>query len=369
VAGYLDTEIAAILAVTNKLDTAMELDGSVYRFTVNALEQAPSGGGGGSTDWTADERTAIRTILGVPASGTTPQEPSAGALKVIDDFLDTEVAAIKAKTDNLPSDPADQSAVEAAITAATSGLATASALSTLSGYVDTEVAAIKAKTDNLPADPADASDIASAFSAVNSTLSTIASYVDTEVAAIKVITDRLGGMLVIDGSVYQFTANALELGPQGSGGGGGGGDATLAKQNEILALLGTGSAISNAPVSSNGEIENGVVRGDDYLSGSGRAFQWDVDIPAGIAYADATCWFGGYKLDRGSWLVAGTIEEVTVDSVAKWRLKFQPRESDTINCIPDQNYFFSVEVRGPSERITRVYGWCEVIDSRTIPGS
>ena len=33
---------------------------------------------------------------------------------MIDDFLDTEVAAIKAKTDNLPSDPADHSVVIAA---------------------------------------------------------------------------------------------------------------------------------------------------------------------------------------------------------------------------------------------------------------
>lgn len=48
---------------------------------------------------------------------------TAAALTVIDDFLDTEVAAILAA-------------------------------------VDTEVAAIKAKTDNLPADPADASDLA-----------------------------------------------------------------------------------------------------------------------------------------------------------------------------------------------------------------
>lgn len=39
-------------------------------------------------------------------------------------------------------------------------------------YVDTEVAAIKAKTDNLPADPADASDIAAAFATVNATLGT-----------------------------------------------------------------------------------------------------------------------------------------------------------------------------------------------------
>lgn len=43
VAGYLDTEIAAILAVTNKIDTALVLDGAVYQFTANALELGPSG--------------------------------------------------------------------------------------------------------------------------------------------------------------------------------------------------------------------------------------------------------------------------------------------------------------------------------------
>jgi hypothetical protein len=57
--------------------------------------------------------------------------------------------AIKAKTDNLPTDPADQSAVEAAITAATSPLATAANLAIVAGYLDTEIAAIKTKTDQL----------------------------------------------------------------------------------------------------------------------------------------------------------------------------------------------------------------------------
>lgn len=42
---FLDTEIAAIKAVTDKLDTAMQLDGAVYRFTLNALELAPGGSG------------------------------------------------------------------------------------------------------------------------------------------------------------------------------------------------------------------------------------------------------------------------------------------------------------------------------------
>jgi hypothetical protein len=53
------------------------------------------------------------------------------------------------------------------------------------------ITAIKAKTDNLPSDPADASEMATSFSTVNSTLTTIATYIDTEVAAIKAKTDNL----------------------------------------------------------------------------------------------------------------------------------------------------------------------------------
>jgi hypothetical protein len=70
--------------------------------------------------------------------------------------VDTEVAAIKAKTDNLPGDPADASDIAASF----ASLATT--LSTLAGYVDTEVGAIKAKTDALPATPAAVSDIPAA---------------------------------------------------------------------------------------------------------------------------------------------------------------------------------------------------------------
>lgn len=45
---------------------------------------------------------------------------------------------------------------------------------------------------------------------------------DTQLSGISTITGRLGGMIIQDGLVYQFTANALELGPAGGGGGGGG---------------------------------------------------------------------------------------------------------------------------------------------------
>lgn len=58
--------------------------------------------------------------------------------------VDTVVDAIKAKTDNLPSDPADASVVAGLI----------SAVETKVDTVDTVVDAVKAKTDNLPASPA-----------------------------------------------------------------------------------------------------------------------------------------------------------------------------------------------------------------------
>ena len=56
--------------------------------------------------------------------------------------------------------------------------------------------------------------------------------------AIKTTTDRLATMLVADGAVYQYTANALELAP---GGGGGSGDAS---QTTLLEVQGTVEAIA-----------------------------------------------------------------------------------------------------------------------------
>lgn len=52
-------------------------------------------------------------------------------------------------------------------------LATATALAVVAGYIDTEVAAIKAKTDNLPATPAATSDIPSAASNASTLLASV----------------------------------------------------------------------------------------------------------------------------------------------------------------------------------------------------
>jgi len=67
-------------------------------------------------------------------------------------------------------------------------LSSQASVNTIDDFLDTEIAAIKAKTDNLPADPADASDIAARFDTVDSALTTI----DGNVDAILLDTSEIG---------------------------------------------------------------------------------------------------------------------------------------------------------------------------------
>jgi hypothetical protein len=82
----------------------------------------------------------------------------------------------------------DAAGVRTAVGLASANLDTQ--LTAIDDFLDTEVAAIKAKTDNLPSDPADASDIAAAFATLNTKLDTIDDFLDTEIAAIKTVTDQ-----------------------------------------------------------------------------------------------------------------------------------------------------------------------------------
>ena len=367
ISGSVDTEVGAIKTTTDKLDTALELDGAVWRYTVNALEQAPAGGGGSgptaaaiadavwdepmadhltggstgaslngagaagdpwtaslpgaygagtagkiigdnlnatvssratqssvdtvgtnvtgikgktdnlptdpadasdiaasfvtvntkldaidvsvdgidTTDWTDIEKQQIRHRIGIDGASSGPTQPPSLAtqtsvldvkaktdnlpvdpadasdiassfatvntkLDAIDDFVDTEISAIKSKTDALPADPADASDIAASFTAVNAKL------DTIDDFLDTEVGAIKSKTDNLPVDPADASDIATSFATVNTKLDAINGSVDTEVGAIKTVTDKLNTALEVDGPVWRYTTNALEQAPSGT---------------------------------------------------------------------------------------------------------------------------------------------------------
>lgn len=148
-----------------------------------------------AVDFTAADRTKLDRIdadyttaraVKIDNLDTTVSSRAAAAdLATVAGYIDTEVGAIKAKTDNLPADPSSASTIAAAFTGVNTKL------DTIDDFLDTEIGAIKAKTDGLPPDPADASDINTAFGTVNTTLSTIAGYLDTEILAIKAKTDTL----------------------------------------------------------------------------------------------------------------------------------------------------------------------------------
>jgi hypothetical protein len=239
VAGYLDTEIAAIKAKTDNLPaspaavsdipTAADVADAVWDEAIAGhagsgstgealaaagasgdpwitalpgsytagqagyivgtnLDAAVSSVGGGSSDWDADERTAIRSILGIPASGTTPDDPSAGILDTIRDG----VVVVKAVTDALPD------------SGALTSIATAAALAT----VDSNVDAILVDTAEIGAAGAGLTALASAAN-----LATVAGYIDTEISDIQsrlpaaLVSGRMSSDLVsIGGSTTALTA-------------------------------------------------------------------------------------------------------------------------------------------------------------------
>jgi hypothetical protein len=236
----VDTVVDGIKVVTDQLaDTLEDSGGGAYIFTTAALAQAPAGGGGLTVQdivdgvWDeplADHLDSGTTGAGLNAAGsagdpwatTLPGAYGAGtAGKIVGDNINATVSsrlasasytapdnagitAIKAKTDNLPTDPADQSAVEAAITAAASSLATASALSTVSGLVDdleTRLTATRAGyLDNLSAGAV----------ATQASVHTIDDYLDTEIAAIKAQTDLIPASPAAVGSAMTLSNAGID---------------------------------------------------------------------------------------------------------------------------------------------------------------
>jgi hypothetical protein len=145
----------------NKLNALTE-DVSGLRFTAKALEEAPAGGGGGSLTaadvWTYSTRelsTAFPSVPTATQNATAVRSELSTELGRIDVATSTrlssagytapanaDVAAIKAKTDNLPATPASEGSVTARPTLAQIEASTVLAKEATSS-------AIKAKTDTL----------------------------------------------------------------------------------------------------------------------------------------------------------------------------------------------------------------------------
>ena len=82
VTGLTASDVAAIKAVTDKVDTTLVLDGAVYDFTAAALAAAPSGG---------LDAAGVRSAVGLAAANLDTQLST----------IDTVVDAVKVKTDSL----------------------------------------------------------------------------------------------------------------------------------------------------------------------------------------------------------------------------------------------------------------------------
>ena len=137
-------------ALTSALTTASSI-GKLLVDNINATISSRLA----SSSYTAPlDAAGTRSAVGLASANLDTQ------LTAIDDYIDTEVAAIKAKTDLIPASPAATSDIPSAATIADavwdealSGHATAGsggkALADIDGHTDTEIAAIKAKTDSL----------------------------------------------------------------------------------------------------------------------------------------------------------------------------------------------------------------------------
>jgi hypothetical protein len=236
VAGYIDTEVAAIKTVTDQITfgTANRVNAQVFGVENNAITAAAIAADAiGASELAADAVTEIQSGLATASALTTVAGYIDTEVASILAAVDTEVAAIKLKTDNLPSDPADASDVAAAITAATSPLATAASLATVAGYIDTEIgtimtgvadvqtkigtpaasvsadiaaakadtAAIKLKTDNLPSDPADASVIAGRFDTIDSEIGLLGDTIGETFVNTNVLREKTDGLVYMYGAI------------------------------------------------------------------------------------------------------------------------------------------------------------------------
>lgn len=198
--GTVDTVVDAIKAVTDNLPDS----GALTTLLTNVAAILTD------TGTTLDGK--LDSILA--DTGTTLD----GKIDAIAAYLDTEIAAILADTNELQTDLADGGRLDLlidAVKAVTDALPEGGALTTLLA----NVAAILTDTGTtLPATLvglATAADLAT---------------VDGVADAVKAVTDKLDDTLEDDAGTYRFTENALEQAPAG----GGGGDATAANQTTII---------------------------------------------------------------------------------------------------------------------------------------
>jgi len=162
--GLTSTE-AATLELLNDLTE----DVSGIRFTTKALEQAPSGGGGGGSLTAADVWShATRTLTtAFPTIPTASQNASATRTELATELARIDVATSSRLSSAGYTAPPSASSIRAEIDANSIKLDVAVSTRNSTTPDNSSIAAIKAKTDNLPSDPADNSQVLAAIHGIS----------------------------------------------------------------------------------------------------------------------------------------------------------------------------------------------------------
>jgi hypothetical protein len=235
-----------VVITTGTVDSVSAVGSVVGRFTIRKTADLKpttagrtldvSAGGEAGLDWAnVGSPTTTLNLSGTTIKTATDVETDTADIQsripaaLVSGRIDASVGAMAANTMTASALATD------AVTEIQSGLALATDLATVAGYLDTEIAAIKAKTDNLPANPASTTNITAAsgitVSAIGDnviTAAAIATDAVTEIqsglatssalTAVAGVTTKLDTTMELDGAVYRFTTNALEQGPAGAGG-------------------------------------------------------------------------------------------------------------------------------------------------------
>jgi hypothetical protein len=335
------------------------------------------------------------------------------SVDAIDDFIDTEVAAIKAKTDLIVAFPANFGSLGITVGGAIAELgvnalqandlytpiaqAVWNALTTTAWVADSFGKHILISNNNnrsVQVTGAGSGHIAadihalqagvitsSAFAANWLTAAGLANDAATEIATAVAATQalsRLDSMIESDGAgQFRFDTIAVSM----VAGGGGGTDWNTNERTAFRTILGFNSAGDildpssgildtirdktalitaggtvnvSTPVTATGQLASPLIIGDDYLAANGRRFRWTVELPSGYVIATSTARFGmRYEDDEGvnSFVATGTVTDATGGNVY---LDFDVTKTVTGTLRPGW-YEWSVEiVSATGTEITRV---------------
>lgn len=145
------------------------------------------------------------------------------------------------------------------------------------------------------------------------------------------------------------------------------GTGLTSEQAAKIALIGTGYAVVNTPVSADGELVE-LIKDTDYLAANGRALVWAFDKITGIT-TSATGRFGIENVDDGTKVYVNTTGTVTEPSAGEFQVSFDIPNA-ALSALTPGNYNWSVEVTEGSVKITiarnrQVRTQVEVVEKQT----